>query len=152
MGNYKIVTDPENMVDAFASLRKMAGVKQGQIAHVLGLKHSTISSYENQLRRPSLETIEAMFAALGFRMSITIEGSLPVSTKYQARTFGANPIYETFLAPSAKEAAIEAGIHWGVDFELIGVLQDGRPETETEIFEVTNVMGEYVISKDGEKV
>lgn len=58
---------------AVASARALAGISQKKLADLTGIDQSDISKIERGVANPSVATLERIAAALGGRLSITIE-------------------------------------------------------------------------------
>jgi transcriptional regulator with XRE-family HTH domain len=74
---------------ALRDARRRAGVSQSQLAQRAGTSQATVSAYESGRKRPSVETLVRLLAALGARIVVEHAGlprSLP--TREQQRRAG----------------------------------------------------------------
>ena len=90
----EVLSDPETresyedlvrrhaVVDALASARQTAGLKQGDVARAMGTTQSAISELEGGRAEPRLRTLQRYSRALGLRLDLSVmDRRLPVSTE-----------------------------------------------------------------------
>lgn len=70
------LSKPEQIGDAIAFARELAGLSQRDLAALTGFKQSQISAWELGQGRPNLASAMRVFAALGWGLNLDRAGAL----------------------------------------------------------------------------